>query len=99
MIIADTGFWLALANAKDRLHAAAVRALDRAREPLICTWPGMTETCHLLAARLTVEAELAFVRSATAGAFKVFDLELGHLERIQILMEKYRDLPMDLADA
>lgn len=98
MIIADTGFWLALANAKDRFHAAAVRALDRAREPLICTWPVMTETCHLLAARLSVDAELAFVRSASAGAFEVFDLELGHLERIQVLMQKYRDLPMDLAD-
>lgn len=98
MIIADTGFWLALANAKDRFHAAAVRALDRAREPLICTWPVMTETCHLLAARLGVDAELAFVRSASAGAFEVFDLELGHLERIQVLMQKYRDLPMDLAD-
>jgi predicted nucleic acid-binding protein len=69
------------------------------REPLICTWPVMTETCHLLAARLSVEAELAFVRSAAAGAFEVFDLEVGHLERIQVLMEKYRELPMDLADA
>lgn len=99
MIIADTGFWLALANAKDRYHVAALRALDRAREPLICSWPVMTETCHLLAARLGVDAELAFVRSASAGAFKVFDLELRHLERIRVLMEKYRDLPMDLADA
>jgi uncharacterized protein len=98
VIIADTGFWLALANARDRFHAAALQALDRAREPLICTWPVMTETCHLLAARLSVDAELAFVRSAAAGAFQIFDLELGHLERIQVLMDKYRDLPMDLAD-
>ena len=59
----------------------------------------MTETCHLLASRLSVEAELAFVRSAIAGAFRVFDLELRHLERVQVLMKKYRDLPMDLADA
>lgn len=98
MIIADTGFWLALANAKDRFHQAAVQALDRIREPLICTWPVMTETCHLMAARLSVDAELAFVRSAVDGAFQIFDLELAHLERIQVLMYKYRDLPMDLAD-
>jgi predicted nucleic acid-binding protein len=98
VIIADTGFWLALANAKDRFHRAAVQALDRAREPLICTWTVMTETCHLMAARLSVDAELAFVRSASSGAFQVFDLELGHLERIQVLMDKYRDLPMNLAD-
>ena len=31
-------------------------------------------------------------------AFKIFDLELGHLERIQVLMDKYRELPLNLAD-
>ena len=99
MIIADTGFWLALANAKDRYHGAALRALDRVREPLVSTWPVMTETCHLLASRLGVPAELAFVSSATNGAFRIFELTTGHLPRISELMDKYRDLPMDLADA
>lgn len=98
MIIADTGFWLALANVKDRYHRAAVQALERVREPLICTWPVMTETCHLLATRLSVDAELAFVSKASASAFEIFELEVTHLDRIRVLMEKYRDLPMDLAD-
>lgn len=98
MIIADTGFWLALANTHDLHHARAVTALERAREPLVCTWPVMTETCHLLATRLSVNAELAFLRSASEGAFSIFELEVGHLARIRVLMEKYRDLPMDLAD-
>lgn len=99
MIIADTGFWLALANTKDRHHEAALRALDRVHEPLVSTWPVMTETCHLLATRLGVAAELAFVRSATSGAFRIFELTTHHLPRVAELMEKYRDLPMDLADA
>jgi uncharacterized protein len=99
MIIADTGFWLALANTHDHHHQAALAALDRAREPLICTWPVMTETCHLLATHLSVDAELAFLRSANTGAFEIFELGLHHLPRIEALMEKYRDLPMDLADA
>jgi uncharacterized protein len=99
VIIADTGFWLALANSADRFHEAAARALERLREPLICTWPVMTETCHLLATRLGVEAELAFIRSATEGAFTIFAVESGHLPRVEELMRKYRDLPMDLADA
>jgi predicted nucleic acid-binding protein len=99
MIIADTGFWLALANAADRYHSASLRALDKVREPLICTWPVMTETCHLLTSRLSVESELAFMRSAAAGAFEIFALDTGHLPRLQQLMDKYRALPMDLADA
>lgn len=99
MILTDTGFWLALANSEDRFHGACVRALDRVREPLATTWPVMTETCHLLAARLTVASQIAFIRSAAAGAFQIFALEASHLERIHELMAKYADLPMDLADA
>lgn len=99
MIIADTGFWLALANRRDRLHEAAKDALSRVREPLVTTWPVMTETCHLLATRLGVDAELRFVERAKSGAFEIFALEARQLARIHTLMEKYRNLPMDLADA
>ena len=99
MILANTGFWLALANRKDRYHGVALKALDQVDEPLVTTWPVMTETCHLLLARLGVQAELAFVQSATSGAFDLFALEAHHLPRVHSLMHKYRELPMDLADA
>jgi predicted nucleic acid-binding protein len=99
VIIADTGFFLALANADDHHHAVAEAALRRLREPLITTWPVMTVACHLLLARVGTAAEVAFVRSARAGAFQLFSLAVEHLERIESLMQKYRDLPMDLADA
>ncbi len=99
MILVDTGFWLALANRADSAHGKARLALTQHRGPFITTWPIMTETCHLLAARLGYDAELAFVRSAVAGAFEIFRLEPNHLPRIEALMVKYRDLPMDLADA
>jgi predicted nucleic acid-binding protein len=99
VILADTGFWLALANATDRHHARARAALTKHRRPLVTTWPVMTETCHMLASRLSVDAEVAFVRSAVKGAFEIFPLERTHLPRIEALMEKYRNLPMDLADA
>jgi predicted nucleic acid-binding protein len=99
MIIADTGFWLALANSKDRHHAAARRALGELAEPLISTWLVVGETCHLLATRLGVDAELRFLDGVSRGALQVFQLELEHLPRILELTDKYRSLPMDLADA
>lgn len=99
MIIADTGFWLALANRGDRHHQAAATALSKLREPLITTWPVMTETCHLLATRLGHVAHERFVESATRGAFTLFSIQSSHLPRILELLGKYRDLPMDLADA
>lgn len=99
MIIADTGFWLALANRRDRYHQVATSVLHEIEEPLITTWPVLTETCHFLATRLGTEAEIRFLRSAREGAFSLFALQLLHFPRMEALMTKYRTLPMDLADA
>ena len=99
MILVDTGFLVALAARRDRKHAAAVAALTAVREPMITTWPVLTETCHLLGSRVGPASSLALLRSVHDGAFQVFALEASHLPRVSELIEKYRDLPMDLADA
>ncbi len=99
MIIADTGFWLALANKRDRHHGPAVQALGKLAEPLVTTWPVLTETCHLLVTRLDASAAERFVQSGVQGAFTIFELTAAHLSRVAVLMKKYVDLPMDLADA
>jgi uncharacterized protein len=99
VVIADTGFFLALANSRDQYHRAAKTALDAMAEPLVTTWPVMTETCHLVANRLNIGAAETFVASAARGAFEIFDIQTEYLPRIVELMRKYRQLPMDLADA
>ena len=99
MIIADTGFWLALANRKDKHHERAKSCLSKLQEPLITTWAVMTETCYLLLSRLGSEAQQTFIQSYAAGAFEVFELNRDHAPKIAKRMKKYRDLPMDLADA
>lgn len=99
MILADTGFWLALADENDRYHRISVETLANIREGLVTTWPVVTETCHMLATRLGAVALLAFSASAREGAFEIFGLEVAHLPRVERLMEKYKELPMDLADA
>lgn len=99
MVIADTGLWLALANRNDAFHAAAKSAYSTLREPLVTTWPVMTETCHLLLARLGVASQVKFVQSFVEGAFEIFELRVAHAARMRDLMAHYADLPMDLADA
>jgi len=46
-----------------------------------------------------IQAELDFIRSYHQGAFLMFDLREDHRDGLLKLMEKYADLPMDLADA
>ena len=64
----------ALANRKDDYHERAKRRLSELHEPIITTWPVMTETCYLLARRLGRVAAMRFMASYTSGAFDVFEL-------------------------
>ena len=47
MIIADTGFFLALGNRKDKDHSLAIQTIYSQNEALITTYPVITETCYL----------------------------------------------------
>ena len=62
------------------------------------TWPVLAETCHLMLARLGVEAELRFLGQVSRNV-DIHEIHPQRLPEIHALMEKYRDLPMDLADA
>ncbi len=60
MIIADTGFWVALADKNDRYHTVAIEKFTLLTEPLITTWAVVTEVCHVLLKRCGVRAELIY---------------------------------------
>ncbi|MEH2265956.1 type II toxin-antitoxin system VapC family toxin [Nostoc sp.] len=61
MIIVDTGFWLGLANRHDSYHTQAIMVLANLNEPLITTWPVVTETCYLLSTRIGDRAQVSFI--------------------------------------
>lgn len=106
MIIVDTGFWVALFNDKDDYHQLAKETLAKyPQETLITTWTVLTETCHLLLKRsanqsIGVSKQIQLIKVFEhRKKFELFNLEESHLNRIEKLMEKYQNLPMDLADA
>ena len=99
MIIVDTGVWVALANKNDTHHVAAKKSFSQYNEPLITTWCVVTETCYFLQSRRGVAAAITFMTAMSEGFFEIFDLKDNHVLRMKELMEKYRDVPMDLADA
>lgn len=100
MIIADTGFWVALFSPNDKYHELAQQKLKQLNERLITTYPVLTETCHLLLKRSGQQAVIGFMNSYAQGAFQLYHLDQSHHpKRIIQAMKKYADLPMDLADA
>jgi predicted nucleic acid-binding protein len=97
-IIADTGFWVALANRKDKYHQLAKNCYQLYYSRLITSHFVMAETCHLLLRELGTNAQIKFLQAYQIDAFEVFELEKQHLPRLIELMQKYQTLPMDLAD-
>jgi predicted nucleic acid-binding protein len=98
MIIADTGFWVALLFRRDTFHPPAASAYQRYKGALITTWPILTEACYLLGSRVDPEASAALLDRAERS-FHVWALPSGAAAQAARLMRRYANLPMDLADA
>jgi predicted nucleic acid-binding protein len=90
---------VALIDAGEPQHDACRRALDRLSAPMITTWPVLTEAMYLLGDAGEWPAQRALWQMRERHALEVADLDASAADRARSLMEKYRDVPMDLADA
>ena len=95
-VIVDAGPLIAAAVKRDRYHRASV-GWFRAHPSvlLFTTLPALTEACHILASH----ARTKLMRQVEAGTFKLCPIEDADVGRMANLMERYRDRPMDFADA
>lgn len=99
MILADTGYWIALLDRDDRHHARAVEVSRDLREELVVTWPVLTEIVYFLGARYGAGAVQRFLELGERGGYRIHTQDQSDLPRLRELTKKYADLPMDLADA
>jgi predicted nucleic acid-binding protein len=95
--LADTGALVALLDRADLHHAWAVQCFKALRPPLITCESVLAEALHLLAD--LAPSVTALVRLHNDGILRVnFDFQ-AHGPAVWRLVQKYQDLPMDLADA
>lgn len=99
MIAVDTGFLYALADRSDAWHQRALAQVNTAQEGWLTTWSVLTETTHLLQRRLGTEFAIALMREVADGALHVWEIAPAARTRMPTLMQRYANLPMDLADA
>ena len=97
MILVDAGPLAALVDADDQHHAACVAALREMNEPLATVWPPLTEAFFLLAR--TPGGHQALWEIISTSAVALLPLDQTDFPRMRELMNKYKDRPMDLADA
>ena len=95
--LADTGALLACLDRSDRWHQQCRDAFNQIRLPLATSSAVLTELFHLLGDNARdVELAWSFIRSGAVTVLPIADRDLPDIEA---LMHKYRDRPMDFADA
>jgi len=96
-ILLDTGPFVALLDSSEKNHERCVRFLKEFKGRLFTTEPVLTEVLYLLGASIKAQrAGIEFI--LRAGAMLVPQSQES-LRRGLELMEKYKDIPMDFADA
>jgi predicted nucleic acid-binding protein len=97
--LTDAGPLIAIIDADEPDHERCLQALDETTLPLVTTWPAFTEAMYLLARAGGNHARRALWRLVQTDRLVIADLSASTVERSSRLMDKYADLPMDLADA
>jgi predicted nucleic acid-binding protein len=97
VILVDAGPLVALLDADDRRHAECADVLAALREPMLTVWPAFTEAMHIL--RFSASVQDALWQMLETDVLWMAELNDEDCGRARYLMKKYRDLPMDLADA
>lgn len=93
----DAGPIISLFDRSDKYHLASMAFLESFKGKLISTWPVITECMYML--RFSNKVQLNFLRWIYRGAITIVPIENDDLYRLTTLIEKYQDVPMDLADA
>ena len=96
-LLLDTGAFVALVDRSEKRHAACVTALDGWRGPIVTTEAVLTETLYLLGPHWS--SQKVCLEFFARGAFLLVPSSAASLKRVSVLMEKYRNVPMDFADA
>jgi len=94
-VLVDAGFLVALLSRRDAHHQWAMTQAPECPPPWSTCEVVLSEALHLLGARGVLSHETLLRRRALFAAFELNET----LEPVLRLIEKYRDVPMSLADA
>ena len=95
-VLCDAGPLVALYDEEDFANETCRGALNQVEGDLVTTWPILTEAFYFLRNKPGRDRLWKLLFS---GALTMEDLASADLSRMQTLMTKYDDLPMDFADA
>jgi predicted nucleic acid-binding protein len=98
-MLCDTGPLVAIIDRSDKNHARCLQVLATLLTPLLTTWPCFTEAMYLLARYGGQPAQDTLWGYVEDGIITFHISSEAEQRQMRVLMQKYRDTPMDLADA
>ena len=99
MILVDAGPLVALIDRGEADHERCVEASSNLTAPMVTTWPALTEAMYLVGGAGGWKAQDALWTLLERGDLRLAPLGESLQSRTRALMSKYRDTPMDCADA
>lgn len=97
-MIVDTSGLLAFFNRKEPLHHNVVAAVEQAEDLIVSPYV-IAEVDYLVATRLGVDAEIDVVTELSSGAWLLADFGERDLRAAVVVIQRYRDQDVGLADA
>ena len=94
--IIDSGPLIALFDGSDKYHNDVLNFMKEYKGKLITSWAVITEVSHMLDFNLQVQID--FLKWCEVGGIEVYNITQDGISNIRVMMEKYIDIPMDLAD-
>lgn len=95
-LILDTGPLVALLNRDEKLHETCLDFLKGFRGRFLSTEPVLTEALYLLGDSFSHQKKCM---ELVLGVVQIVPSSSKSLQHSLVLMEKYKDTPMDYADA
>jgi len=99
MTLTDAGPLVALLDKNDIRHVPCRAFLPRLSPPMRTTWPCFTEAMYLLGRTTGHKGQDQLWEWAGSGFLTFYEITPEQRLEMRLLMTKYKDRPMDLADA
>ncbi|MBE9233248.1 PIN domain-containing protein [Cuspidothrix issatschenkoi LEGE 03284] len=99
MILCDAGVLLCLVDRTQPQHENYKNLVMRVNKPMVTTWACLTEAMYLSLHRGGWVMQKQLGEMILDGLLTIYEIQSSDYKRLFVLMEKYQDRPMDLADA